>query len=76
MIRISLAAARVNARMTQQELANALNVSKVTVCNWETGKTEPSLSQLILISKLSGIPMDYIFVPLKSNINGLRKEVV
>ena len=76
MIRISLAAARVNARMTQQELANALHVSKVTVCNWETGKTEPSLSQLILISKLSGIPMDYIFVPLKSNINGLRKEVV
>lgn len=76
MIRISLAAARVNARMTQQELANALNVSKVTVCNWETGKTEPSLSQLILISKLSGIPMDYIFVPLKSDINGLRKEVV
>lgn len=76
MIRISLAAARVNARMTQQELANALNVSKVTVCNWETGKTEPSLSQLILISKLSGIPMDYIFVPLKSNIKGIRKEVV
>lgn len=76
MIRISLAAARVNARMTQQELANALNVSKVTVCNWETGKTEPSLSQLILISKLSGIPMDYIFVPLKSDINGLRKDVV
>ena len=76
MIRISLAAARVNDRMTQQELAKALNVSKVTVCNWETGKTEPSLSQLILISKLSGIPMDYIFVPLKSNINGLRKEVV
>lgn len=76
MIRISLAAARVNARMTQQELAKALNVSKVTVCNWETGKTEPSLSQLILISKLSGIPMDYIFVPLKSNIKGLRKEVV
>lgn len=76
MIRISLAAARVNARMTQQELAKALNVSKVTVCNWETGKTEPSLSQLILISKLSGIPMDYIFMPLKSNIKGLRKEVV
>lgn len=76
MIRISLAAARVNARMTQQELAKALNVSKVTVCNWENGKTEPSLSQLILISKLSGIPMDNIFVPLKSNINGLRKEVV
>ena len=62
--------------LTQQELANALNVSKVTVCNWETGKTEPSLSQLILISKLSGIPMDYILVPLKSNIKGLRKEVV
>lgn len=64
---ISLEAARVNAKLTQVELAEELGVSPTTVCNWETGKSEPTLSQLRKISTLSGIPMDFIFVPEKSN---------
>lgn len=67
MPRISLEAARVNANLTQAKLAKILGVSKTTVCNWENGLTEPSLSQLRKISELSGIPMDFIFVPDKSN---------
>lgn len=63
---ISLEAARVNAGMTQKEWAAKLGVSNVTVVNWEKGNTEPSLSQLREISRLSGIPMDFIFVPDKS----------
>ena len=35
--------------------------------NWEKGNTEPSLSQLREMSRLSGVPMDFIFVPDKSN---------
>lgn len=64
---ISLEAARVNARLTQKELAKILGISNATVVNWENGKTEPSLSQLRKISELSGIPMDFIFVPEQSN---------
>lgn len=63
MPRISLEAVRVNAKMTQKEWAEMLGVSNATVVNWEKGKTEPSLSQLKTMSKLSGIPMDFIFVP-------------
>nr|DAP94529.1 MAG TPA: helix-turn-helix protein [Caudoviricetes sp.] len=62
MPRISLEAVRVNAKMTQKEWAEMLGVSNATVVNWEKGKTEPSLSQLKTMSKLSGIPMDFIFV--------------
>lgn len=29
--------------MTQSELANELGVNSITVCRWETGKTEPSI---------------------------------
>ena len=61
--KISLAAARTNANMTQEQLAQALGVSKFTVCNWENGKSEPSMSQLSVISRLAKIPMDFIFVP-------------
>ena len=63
MPKISLEAVRVNAKMTQKEWAKELGVSNATVVNWEKGKTEPSLSQLRKMSELSGIPIDYIFVP-------------
>ena len=67
MPKISLEAVRVNAGMTQKEWAKKLGVSNVTVVNWEKGNTEPSLSILRRMSELSGIPMDFIFVPDKSN---------
>ena len=67
MPKISLEAVRVNAKMTQKEWASRLGVSNSTVVNWEKGNTEPSLSQLREMSRLSGVPMDFIFVPDISN---------
>lgn len=64
--RISIAACRVNAELNQREFADKMGVSLATVVNWESGKTEPTASQLRTISQLSGIPMDFIFVPVKS----------
>lgn len=63
MPKITLEAVRVNAKMTQKEWAKELGVSNATVVNWEKGNTEPSLTQLRKMSELSGIPMDFIFVP-------------
>lgn len=65
-VRIKLAACRINANMNQAEFADALGVDRSTVANWECGKTEPNVTQLRKISELSGIPMDFIFVPVKS----------
>lgn len=65
-IRISLAAARVNAKMNQREMAEYVGVDISTITNWEKGKSEPSTSQLRKISEASGIPMDYIFVSEQS----------
>lgn len=64
--KISIAACRVNAKLNQREFADKIGVSISTVTNWESGKTEPDLSELRKISKLSGIPMDFIFVPRES----------
>ena len=66
MPRISIAACRDNAKLTQREFAEKIGVSLATVTNWESDKTEPSANQLRMISQLSGIPMDFIFVPTKS----------
>lgn len=60
---ISLAAARVNANMTQEDIAKAMNVSKTTVVNWEKGKIAPGIPEMEMMSRLYGIPQDYIFLP-------------
>lgn len=65
-VRIKIAACRVNADMSQLEFAQAIGVDRSTIANWEAGRTEPNVTQLRAISELSGIPMDFIFVPMKS----------
>lgn len=66
-IQISLAAARVNARMTQDDVARKMKVSKQTICNWENGKSEPTVGQARSLSQLYDINLDYIFLPNASN---------
>lgn len=66
--RISLAAARVNAGMTQDEVAKKMKVSKNTVVAWEKGTTEPKVSQGKALSDLYNIPLKFIFMPEKSNL--------
>lgn len=65
-IRISLAAARVNAGLTQEDTARECHVSKQTVVNWEKGKVIPTFIVLKMLSELYKIPIDNIFLPTKS----------
>ena len=62
-IKISMAAARVNAELTQKELATKCGVSESTVINWENGKTHPHLKRLPLLEKAYGMPLDYVKIP-------------
>lgn len=45
---------------TQLQLANRLEVTPVTVYNWERGKYEPSAKQLRAIARVFGVSMDDI----------------
>lgn len=65
-IKISLVAARVNAGLTQDEVAKKLKVSKKTVINWEKGIVKPSFAVLDTLSRLYDMPLDYIFLPNES----------
>lgn len=65
-IQISLAAARVNARMTQEEVAKRLKIGKKTIVNWEKGTSIPSFADVNMLSQIYGIPVDNIFLPKKS----------
>ena len=59
--KISLRAARVNAKMTQGQTAKELGVTKKTIQNWESGKTSPSMKQALAIQALFRYPLSLIF---------------
>lgn len=62
--KISLKAARVNANLTQRAAASFINVKKETISSWETGKSEPKITQAIALCSLYGVPIDdVIFLP-------------
>lgn len=44
----------------QVSLSQALGVSKSIISDWEHGKSEPTLSKLIAISKYFKVSIDYL----------------
>lgn len=65
-LQVSLAAARVNANLTQEQAAKMMKVGKRTIINWEKGVSTPSFADMKMLSDIYGIPVDNIFLPMKS----------
>ena len=64
MIKISLKAARVNAGLSQKEVAKYLGVSNKTVCSWENGDSFPSVRYINLLCELYKVTYDDLkFLP-------------
>lgn len=53
--------------LTQANVALIFNVSKTTICQWETSKQEPSLDDIINISKFYNVTTDFL-LGLEDNI--------
>ena len=51
---------RLSHNLSQVQLANALNVSKQTVSNWENNNILPSIEMLIKISKYFSLCADFL----------------
>lgn len=66
-LKISLAAARVNAKLTQSDVARKLGKTKQTIVNWENGRTIIDTANFTLLSEIYGIPQDNIFLPNQSS---------
>jgi transcriptional regulator with XRE-family HTH domain len=46
--------------LTQDELAEALNVSRQAVSKWEMGTAVPDTENMLALSKLFGVSLDYL----------------
>lgn len=64
MVKLTLAAARVNRGYTQAAAAQELGIAKETLSKWESGKTMPNTKYLPRICELYGVGIDdLIFYP-------------
>ncbi len=61
--KITLAAARVNAKLTQADIAEKMHVSKATINNWENNKIVPKPAQFKMFCDICNAPVDAIILP-------------
>lgn len=65
MMQISLKAARVNAKMTQKDVAETIRVSPASVSKWESYKASPPADAFAALCRLYDVSMNDIFLPEK-----------
>lgn len=62
-LQISLAAARVNVGLTQEDVEKKDAYIKNTVLNWEKGKVSHGIPEIEMLCRIYNIPKDNIFLP-------------
>lgn len=62
-------------KMSQEDLAEVLNVTRQTISNWENGKNYPDIGTLILLSDKFHIPLDILLKGDNKMINNIDNKV-
>ena len=60
MPKMTLKALRVNAGLTQKEVAEKMNKSNKTICSWENGSSFPNPKEIDTLCALYGVSYDCI----------------
>lgn len=63
---------RQNAKLSQEELANRIYVSRQTISNWENDKSYPDMNSLVLLSEIFKTSIDNL---IRGDID-IMKEVI
>ena len=62
--------------LSQEELANRLNVSRQTVSKWEVGESSPDMEKLVAISELFDISLDELVLDKAVKKEEVSEQVV
>ncbi|CAM3273519.1 helix-turn-helix domain-containing protein [Vagococcus fessus] len=69
-----ISSARKASNMTQQELADKLNVSRSTISNWEVGRNYPDLDMIVELSDIFNLSLDSLLREDTEMIQEVSKE--
>ena len=59
-----IAACRKRAGMSQEKLANELDISRQAVSRWETGEAVPDTEKVIQLSRIFHVTTDYLLLDI------------
>lgn len=59
-------------KLSQEELAEKVYVSRQSISNWETGKNYPDIHSLLLLSSLFNVSLDQL---IKGDVEIMEKEI-
>lgn len=63
---------RVEANLSQEELADKVFVSRQTISNWENDKNYPDIKSLVLMSEIFEVSIDNL---IKGDLERMKKEI-
>lgn len=72
----NLKQARTDHQLTQQAVAERVNVSRQTISSWETEKSYPDIDSLVTLSNLYGLSLDILIKEDTGMLDYLRKSEV
>lgn len=81
---IKLYELRIEKSLSQRAIAKIFNISQATYNNWENGRTEPSIQQLIEIAKYFEVSVDYLIgnsdetgiIYVKRDLNDRKQQLL
>ncbi len=65
---------RKNKGFTQEEFAEKINISRQAVAKWEAGQSYPDITNLIQISNILNVTIDYLVKEQECAINPVKTE--
>ena len=63
---------RMEANLSQEELADKVFVSRQTISNWENDKNYPDIKSLVLMSEVFHVSLDTL---IKGDLERMKKEI-
>lgn len=68
---------RVDNNLTQKELGERVNVTKVSICCYENGTRTPTLDTLTKLAKIFDVELDYLMgYDIEVKAKGTRKKAI
>ncbi|MGM0213940.1 hypothetical protein IGI42_001481 [Enterococcus sp. AZ109] len=67
---------RTKHKLTQEQLAEKIFVSKKTISNWETGRTTPDIDSLIRLARLFDLSLDNILLEESAIVKDIRRKTL
>lgn len=63
---------RLDSKLSQEDLAEKVFVTRQTISNWENGKNYPDINSLVLLSTLFGVSLDIL---VKGDLEKMKEEI-